>query len=56
MRKSLKWLSKNFILIFTLVVIILFFSLGLSKVKNFAELEYENEYHLGNNCKLKVLT
>ena len=50
MRKSLKWLSKNFILIFTLVVIILFFSLGLSKVKNFAELEYENEYYLGNNC------
>ncbi len=50
MKKPLKWLSKNFILIFTLVVIILFFSLGLSKVKNFAELEYENEYYLGNNC------
>lgn len=50
MKKFLKWISQNFILILVLVAIILFFSLGLSKVRNFSELAYENEYYLGNNC------
>lgn len=55
MKRILRWFSQNFILIFILTVIILFFSLGLSKVKNFSELAYENEYYLGNNCiELKV--
>ena len=50
MRKFLRWISQNFILILILMAISLFFSLGLSKVKNFSELAYENEYYIGNNC------
>ncbi|WP_462391780.1 ABC transporter permease [Clostridium cadaveris] len=50
MKKIFTHLSKSSILIFTLTIITLFFSIGVSEVKNFRDLAYEKEYHVGNNC------
>lgn len=50
MKRFFTRLSKSSILIFTLTIITLFFSIGVSEVKNFRDLAYEKEYHIGNNC------
>lgn len=50
MKKLLKQLSKSYILLFTLTIIMLFFSLGISYIKNYRALVCEEEYYTGKKC------